>query len=237
MTWFHHIKSWLANLWAGLPGLITRYPCAFCGKNKKNQRQIQCLCASCYQKVYSTRFQNPQKIWQATQQTLPTLAWGDYNPVLRQAIFKLKYYKSVRMAQPLGVWLGQAWVDLKLKSLPPLVVVPIPLHADRLQERGFNQAELIAQHFCRYTNLPLAANGLIRRQKTVAMHQLQDSARAANLNNAFTLGSGLRPGQMVLLLDDIYTTGSTIKAAIETLNRGQIAVYGVVVVILARPGN
>ncbi|AFY62588.1 ComF family protein [Synechococcus sp. PCC 6312] len=235
MTWFNQIKSWLTNLGAGLLGLITRYPCAFCGKSKKNQRQIHGLCQSCYQKIQAAQLPTPQTIWNKTQNTLPILAWGDYNPILRQAIFRLKYDKSLRMAQPLGIWLGQAWVDLKLKQLPPLIVVPIPLHPDRLQERGFNQAELVAQSFCRYTNLPLAPHGLIRRQATEAMHQLNDQQRAEMMKNAFALGSGIQRNQFVLLLDDIYTSGSTIQAAKATLNRAGIRVYGVAVLSLARP--
>ncbi len=235
MTWLTHLVTWLKNLWDRLLGLVTRYPCAFCGKNRKNQRQIQGLCESCDQKIYAARFQNPEQIWQKTQKTLPILAWGEYSSTLRQAIFQLKYRHSPRMAQPLGIWLAQAWSDLNLKHLPPLIVVPIPLHADRLQERGFNQAELIAQHFCRYTNLPLAANGLIRRQATEAMHQLTDQQRATMMKNAFAFGSGIKPGQVVLLLDDIYTSGATIQAAKKTLNRAGIRVYGVVVLSLARP--
>jgi ComF family protein len=234
VTWFNNCKAWLKNLWDALLGLVTRYPCAFCGKNKKNQRQIDGLCQSCYQKIYTTRFENPEEIWQKTEKTLPILAWGDYNPTLRQAIFQLKYRHSIRMAQPLGIWLGQAWIDLHLKRVPPLIVVPIPLHPERIQERGFNQAELIARYFCRYTNLPLAPNGLVRCQNTIAMHQLSDQERAEAMKNVFALGTGIRPGQAVLLLDDIYTTGTTIKAAIKTLNQAGIRVYGVVVLILAR---
>ncbi len=237
MTWLATLTTWLKNLWDGLLGLVTRYPCAFCGKTKKSQRQIHCLCQSCYQKIYACRFQHPANIWQSTQKTLPILAWGDYNSVLRQAIFQLKYRQSPRMAQSLGIWLAQAWVDLKLKGLPPLIVVPIPLHQDRLQERGFNQAELIAQHFCRYANLPLAPNGLIRSQSTVAMHQLNDQQRAETMKNVFAVGSGIKPGQAVLLLDDIYTSGATIRAAKQTLNQAGIRVFGVVVLSLARTRN
>lgn len=236
MTWFNALKSWLKKLGDVLLGLVTRYPCAFCGKSKKNQRQIYGLCQACYQNIHLARFQHPGEIWQATQKTLPILAWGDYNPTLRQAIFRLKYDHSTRMAQPLGIWLAQAWLDLNLKRLPPLIVVPIPLHPDRFQERGFNQAELLAQHFCRYTNFPLAPHALIRRQSTVAMHQLTDQQRADMMKNVFAIGSGIRPGQAVLLLDDIYTSGSTIKAAKNTLNQAGIRVYGVVVLSLARPG-
>lgn len=235
MAWFNALKSWLKTLWDSFLGLVTRYPCAFCRRNSKNQRQIHGLCPSCYQKIQATRFQNPGEIWQATQKTLPILAWGDYNSTLRQVIFRLKYDKSIRIAYPLGIWLAQAWIDLNLKRLPSLVVVPIPLHPDRLQERGFNQAQLIAQHFCRYTHLPLAPQGLIRRQSTVAMHQLSNQQREEMMQNVFAMGSGIKPGQAVLLLDDIYTSGSTIRAAQKTLNRAGIRVYGVVVVSLSRP--
>jgi len=125
VTWLTTLKTWLKNLWDGFLGLVTRSPCAFCGKTKKSQPQVHGLCKSCSQKIYASRFQNPAIIWQKTAKTLPILAWGDYNPILKQAIFQLKYRQSPRMSQSLGIWLGQAWIDLKLKRLPPLIVVPI----------------------------------------------------------------------------------------------------------------
>jgi ComF family protein len=118
-----------------------------------------------------------------------------------------------------------------------LVVVPIPLHPSRLQQRGFNQADLLAQGFCRQTRLPLR-QGLLRVQATQAQHRLSRSDRHNNLVAAFAVA----PDQLdslrrstVWLLDDIFTTGATASAAAHTLGHNGIAVGGVCTVARALP--
>ena len=163
-------------------------------------------------------------------------AWGCYRGGLRRAIAAFKYENQPQLARPLAGWLADAW---RLRAQPPAgTIVPIPLHASKYQERGFNQADLLAQHFCDRTQLPLQLHGLERHRATEAQFKLNsDRDREQNLTAAFRLGPGLkqRPVTRVLLLDDIYTTGATVRSAAQTLRRHGISVAGVVV--LARAGN
>ena len=148
------------------------------------------------------------------------------------------------MARPLREWQYQAWLNhVPQRSLSSStataepVVVPIPLHADKLQQRGYNQAELLAQSFCDRTGLPLLRQGLIRVRATEAQFGLSQVARAQNLAAAFDLNPSVWRSQRqrsVLLLDDIYTTGSTVQSAAQTLRSHGIKVCGVVAIAQAQ---
>ncbi|MCU0534251.1 MAG: ComF family protein [Hydrococcus sp. Prado102] len=129
---------------------------------------------------------------------------------------------------PLFVW----WLNCSpYKQTKKITVIPIPLHAKKLQARGFNQAELIARSFCRITNYSLQAQGLERVKETQAMFSLNSlDDRKNNLRDAFVLGKGLKKGgsvSPVLLIDDIYTTGTTVNEAAKLLRDRNILVLGV----------
>ncbi len=107
------------------------------------------------------------------------------------------------------------------------------MHQDKQQERGFNQANLIAKSFGQQTGLPLNYS-LHRIKSTQAQFQLSPGDRQRNLQGAFKLVSNHRlTGKSVLLIDDIYTTGATISAAQQVLQAAGIKVFGVAVAAIA----
>lgn len=164
----------------------------------------------------------------------PVIAWGSYGGALKHSIAALKYKGQPQLGPLLGLWMGQAWQAAALPLVRPPVVVPIPLSQAKLKMRGFNQAALLAQGFCRWTGLRLYPQGLERLRDTEAQFRLSAAARASNLANAF--GVGRLPAEAsVLLLDDIYTSGATVRAAVAALAQRGIASVGVVV--LARSGD
>lgn len=112
------------------------------------------------------------------------------------------------------------------------IVVPIPLHTEKLRQRGFNQAEAIAKGFCEVTQMKLVADGLVRKRETQAQHLLTASDRAKNLADAFLVGQSLQrfPSAQIILVDDIYTTGATVNAAIQILQKHNYQIGGVVAV-------
>lgn len=166
---------------------------------------------------------------------LSLFAWGFYQGALKRSLTTLKYNHQPQIAQPLGEWLGQSWLGSP-QARRDLLVVPIPLHDSKRRARGFNQAELLAEAFCEVTGLPLSRNGLVRSRQTQAQFQLSAAEREANLSAAFEVGRSL-PSQTrrraVLLLDDIYTTGATVRAAVAALRDQQIPVYGVAAVAMS----
>lgn len=169
---------------------------------------------------------------------LPVFTWGMYGGALKRAIAALKYENKPQIAQPLGFWLADAWLNLRSTSSQP-IVVPIPLHATKLSDRGFNQAELLARSFCQITGLKLRSQGLERARQTVRQFELSGKEREQNLAGAFQLGADFRrrPVSPVLLLDDIYTTGATVRSAARTLHQAGIGVCGVVAIAATLKGK
>lgn len=104
-----------------------------------------------------------------------------------------------------------------IENWKPDVLIPIPLHKSRRRRRGFNQAELVAKGIGRELGIPVLSDGLIRTKKTVPQKELSDLERKQNLKNAFQLKRNDVRLKKVLLIDDIYTTGSTIDAAAAIL--------------------
>jgi len=163
--------------------------------------------------------------------------WGSYQGALRQALAALKYHHQPQIADLLGLWLGQSWQDSSGVDASRLIGVPIPLHITRQQQRGYNQAGLLAERFCQQVRLPLVQDGLVRRQATEAQFGLSAEDRQANVQQAFALGPKWlkrRPSQSVLLIDDIFTTGATARAAANVLRRHGISVWGIATVALAQ---
>ena len=99
------------------------------------------------------------------------------------------------------------------------VVVPIPLSKERLRERGFNQAELIAKDIAKQFHVPCVSNALKKCQDTERQSELNIHQRSKNIRGAFALNNpdAVR-GKNVLLVDDIFTTGATMREAAKTLS-------------------
>jgi ComF family protein len=195
----------------------------------------QVMCPDCRQRLQQCQL---SETGFSAQEALPVVAWGEYGGALKRAIATLKYDNHPELARPLGQWLAQSWLNAPLTN-QSITVVPIPMHPDKVAQRGFNQAELIAQSFCEAADLPFKRHGLARVQATEAQFKLSPQAREQNLAEAFDLGKDFlrqRPAGTVLLLDDIYTTGATVRSAARVLRRQQISVCGVGVVAIAGKG-
>jgi len=206
----------------GLLKLFLQSHCPLCQRPTPQE-----FCQDCHRQLQRCKLTNHRYF----QQELPVFAWGDYRGTLKSAIAALKYNNQHQIAKPLGQWLAQAWLTAQLDK--KLVVVPVPLHADKLKKRGYNQAELLAESFCDFTGFALRSQGLKRIKATEAQFSLSASEREQNLATAFSLGTEFqrqRPKYRVLLLDDIYTTGATVRSAVQTLQKQGISVYGAVAI-------
>jgi ComF family protein len=129
---------------------------------------------------------------------------------MRGILHHLKYSGRVSLAVPLGRQLREHIVDEEFRAR---VVLPVPLHRSRERERGFNQAELLARHL----GLPVDCSILRRRKNTPSQTGLSRSQRAINLSAAFEV-RGPAP-ECALVVDDVYTTGSTLHEIAKTLKR------------------
>lgn len=151
---------------------------------------------------------------------------GVHADVLREAIRALKYDGRTDLAEPLANYLWAThmrppWIDLHIDA-----VVPAPLHAQRFADRGYNQAELLARHFCGRVGLSLETGWLTRTRETQQQVHLSAAERRVNVADAFAASPAVR-GRALLIIDDVFTTGSTMHACAEAAKRaGAHAVYG-----------
>ena len=104
------------------------------------------------------------------------------------------------------------------------------MYVKKRRDRGFDQAEVIAEGFCRMTNLPLVAQGLQRVRPTRALFELSPEERQRELKQALRIGAARselqRLDRAILLVDDIFTTGATARAGAEALRSAGFSVYG-----------
>ncbi len=154
-----------------------------------------------------------------------------YEGAIRPSIYRLKYegkqeYGRVfgeEMARYLGPWISRMRITR---------IVPIPLHPSRLAQRGYNQAALPARELGRKLHIPVDEKLLCRTRRTEALKALSGSERRASLAGAFETRGKILPGERILLVDDIYTTGSTADAAASCLKQSEKCLVYVVVVAI-----
>lgn len=147
---------------------------------------------------------------------------------VQSLIHKFKYENMFALAAELGEMMVQAW---PVWRQPIEFIVPIPLHARRYRERGYNQSELLARHLAQRLHIPLETQALQRQRYTQPQVHLSAAERQANVADAFAVCSNLRGskflGRHVLLVDDVLTTGATLSAAAGVLyEAGATAVSG-----------
>ena len=117
-----------------------------------------------------------------------------------------------------------------IRRIQPQMIVPVPLHPARRRTRGYNQAELLAGEVSRLSGIPMDADLLIRTHNTDRQRALNPQERKNNLKNAFQTSKKIVQLEKVLLIDDIYTTGSTIEACARALRASGISrIYFVVI--------
>lgn len=157
-------------------------------------------------------------------------AWAPYehDGVLARAIHRFKYEDRPDLARTLAQLLAQ--------RRPPVttgaVLVPVPLHATRFRTRGFDQAALLAVALAERLALPTSIDGLVRVRPTERQVGLSELQREANLAGAFAVADQALSGKPVVLLDDVFTTGATVREAARVLR--QAGASRVEVLTLAR---
>jgi ComF family protein len=140
---------------------------------------------------------------------------GVYADPLSQAIHRFKYEGRRELHEPLGLLLAGYWLG---RSVTVDLVASVPLHENRLRERGFNQSDLLAMVLCRQAGLLLLQPGVLCRQRDTQHQMLLGPAeRRANVQDAFAWAGPALAGCKVLLIDDVATTGSTLEACAEAL--------------------
>jgi ComF family protein len=188
------------------------------------------VCSICGERLFSPRAPNPAEMrcdlcHRLAPPFVKAAAYGSYDGGLRELIHLLKYEQVRPAAAVLGRMLAEAVSGLDSAwTQNPVVVVPVPLHARKSRQRGFNQSELIAQHALKLGagngRLVLRSKILERRRETQSQIGLTRHQRRENLRGSFAVA---RPeeiaGREVLLVDDVFTTGTTVSECARVLRR------------------
>lgn len=144
-----------------------------------------------------------------------------YDHLMKQSIAKFKYEGRQEYAAFYAEEiLRKCGKEMRLWGAE--VLVPIPLHAGRRRKRGYNQAELLAKELSKRSGIPVDTKLIFRKKKTKAQKNLDHKERYSNLKNAFSIREGNIPYHKIILVDDIYTTGSTIDEAARILQSAGI---------------
>ncbi len=154
-----------------------------------------------------------------------------YMSPVRESIARMKYEARQEYAEFYGKELARVF-GAELRKISGAVLIPVPVAAARMRKRGYNQAELLAESLGKETGIPVDTRTLIRCIDTLPQKKLGNEDRIKNLLKAFTVKEGVKAPHTVILVDDIYTTGSTIEACTRVLKEaGAQKVYYTAVAI------
>lgn len=212
-----HVKEALAH-WKALAGLSAPPHCPRCG-DPLPDRGFQVICDGCYDALalWDRWRPLPMRFDSGEDRILrEAAALGEYAGPLRDAVHRLKFRSQRRLGLALGYVMGAVAM-----GHPQVArvdgVVPVPLHPQRAWQRGFNQADILAQGTARMLGCPVTPV-LERRRATGQQAILGEEERVLNVRGAFAAPDpkSVR-GKSLLLIDDVVTTGATLREAAAAL--------------------
>ena len=159
-----------------------------------------------------------------------TIALFSYHFPVDRLITRLKFSQKTHYARVLGQLLANTVKNNYKKGDFPDAIMPVPLSRQRLRERGFNQATLLAKPVARALDIPLLKHHCERSKHTDAQSGLNAITRRRNVHNAFVLrkplnckrAHRLRPIRHIAIVDDVMTTGATLESLAHTLLKGKV---------------
>ena len=212
----------MKSIWIDLWELFFPRHCAVCGcKLQKSEKHI---CLSCLQTMFRTNYHlqtdNPMEknLWGKIPLGRATALffYRRENPYVK-LLYELKYYGNFR----LGVYMGR-YMAICLKDSDFFqgiqLIVPVPLHPDKLRKRGYNQSAKLAEGISQITGIPVATNVIIRQKFTDTQTRKSRIERWLNVSGIFVcIAPSELEGKHILLVDDVMTTGATIVSCSDAL--------------------
>lgn len=142
-----------------------------------------------------------------------------YQPPIDRFIHQLKFNQKLIYAHIIGNLLAE---HIQQRSDPlPQAILPVPLHTERLRQRGYNQATEICKPLTRRLKLPCDQRYLARTKNTAPQAQLKAHERRVNVKNAFTIQAAI-PYSHIAVVDDVMTTGATLRQLCQLIQRNGV---------------
>lgn len=205
------MKNFLIDLLPNLQSFLYKSQCFLC-----KSPSIYSVCDSCLNHKYFN-----QLLLFNNENNISYYACSTYTGNIKKVIWKLKFENQKDLSKVLAKIMAFSWQNFETNQ-KEYTLIPIPIHKSKRKQRGFDQTEEISKHFAFLTNNKLSTKGLKRIRETRPQYKLNARQRAENLRDAFKVNSKRLQGKNILLIDDICTTGTTIKEAIKALNKAQI---------------
>lgn len=193
--------------------------CLVCGANSKNL-----FCRICLDNISFIENMN-DKIYSAVI----------YEGSVKKALNLFKFKKKINLASSLAeIMIKCAQKNKIIEKNNIECIIPVPIHKNKLKKREYNQAEILAQHIADFYKIKLNPNLLLKIKDTLEQNKLEKKERLYNLKSSFGVNEKESiNADNILLIDDVYTTGATIKECIKALKRGRIG-KRITVLTLAR---
>lgn len=169
--------------------LIQGHRCMKCGKNVKEEEEY---CKEC--RETERHFTQGRGIY-------------FYDEIMKASILRYKYGGSRNYGDFYAAALCK-YAEQEIRHWKPDLIIPVPLHRKNYKERGFNQAEYLAEKVSSFYDIPTSSSLVKKVKKTKSQKHLDAKARRENLNGVFQVSERV-DGYRILVIDDVYTTGST----------------------------
>lgn len=207
--------------------------CAFCGR-KVNlsdsvfQYNSICICRECNKLIKIAPFNFLHK---GTEHVSFVISPLYYTPLVRKAIHTLKFSSTPLVCKALGYYIN-TYISIFAESEKDILsdfdfLVPVPLSKRRKNERGYNQAELLAYEISKHFNILVDKTVLIKVKDTLPQSMLSPKERKTNLDGAYKCTKDIT-GKRILIVDDVFTTGSTLEhCAKELIDSGASSVSAI----------
>ena len=215
--------------------------CDLCGNTTKQQTLICSTCLTDLPLFKQEIFQGDLLNWPAVNRSLPRIHFdhlfclSPYLTPFNHWLSQFKYQGRFELASLFAYLLAKQWQQSHSTSSVDLIL-SVPLHISKWQQRGYNQAHLIAKPFSQWLQLPYQDSALVRIKKNSSQVGQTGKQRRNNLANAFTLNKPLtKKIKHVILIDDVLTTGSTASEISKLLKREGVEEVTVVTVCLTLP--
>ena len=197
----------MINLLEKLLSIIYIQPCYFCGSTK----EVTLMCSKCYAEI---KFLPPAVLTKI--QGIDIYSAALYDGVIKKLIKSLKYYNKKKLAFYQAKIMFDYWQKLNIKG--DFIILPVPIHKNRLKERKYNHMELVCEEFSKFSGFETNFELIKRIKDTKPQYKLSRKERLINLDGAFEVNKTQIPEKPVLIMDDICTTGSTFEEIIKVLS-------------------
>jgi competence protein ComFC len=215
----------------GLIDLV--YPPVCCVCEEKADSEDQLICNRCWDVIqgfdaaYCSQCRSFLKLGTLCRdcgsESITIWSLGYFESNLKDVVHYLKFENLKPLAKKIGEKLGEKLVEHNyIKKID--LIVPVPLHPSRYYERGFNQAEEIARAISQLTGIPLYPDILYSTRKTRQQAKLQGHEREANVRGAFAVDDpdGILRQKNILLVDDVTTSGATLRENAKALKEASV---------------